>query len=346
MKAYIISFKLRYHNITLEIGKTYTVDQINVESGHFIVWEKMQKAFDHRDVFYTDFSDDVIEIEVLGNVKKSDHIYYYTDKFKVLRIVPPDEHKFFELDKNSNLIRYQKSNGYWEEFDYDLNNNCINQISSDGVFIKQKYDFNSNRIYFEHSCGNTETSIYNSSNKLIRRESKNETYYTSGIWDERWDEWEYDSNNNPVYYKNSDGHWNKKKYDDNNNVIRGDYSDGHWYIDEYNSDGKISKYEHSNGDWTRWFYNEHGDKIRLEKSDGFWITYDYDDKKRMIKEENSTGFFMKWEYDSDVILPSEYMISNGDRSDYVSWYKYKYDKNHSVIEYEDFNGIKYQITVE
>ena len=60
----------------------------------------------------------------------------------------------------------------------------------------------------------------------------------------------YDTNNNLIYFENSDGSWSKWEYDANGNVIY---------------------YENSNGQWIKWEYDTDGNKIYSENSDGVII---------------------------------------------------------------------------
>ena len=57
----------------------------------------------------------------------------------------------------------------------------------------------------------------------------------------------YDSNNNKIYYENSDGFWSKREYDSNGNRIYFETSDRFWSKREYDSNGNRIYYENSNG---------------------------------------------------------------------------------------------------
>lgn len=81
----------------------------------------------------------------------------------------------FEIrDKNSRLIYFEDSSGYWNKYGYDLEGNDIYCESSRGYWRKSEYDSDGNKIYYEISFG-------------------------------FWSKYEYDSGGNEIYYENSDG---------------------------------------------------------------------------------------------------------------------------------------------
>jgi hypothetical protein len=57
----------------------------------------------------------------------------------------------------------------------------------------------------------------------------------------------YDSNENQIYYEDSDGYWDKQEYDSNNNVIYLENSTGFWYKREFDSNGNCIYLEDSTG---------------------------------------------------------------------------------------------------
>ena len=58
----------------------------------------------------------------------------------------------------------------------------------------------------------------------------------------------YDSNENQIYYEDSDGYWDKQEYDSNGNQIYYEDSDGYWDKQEYDSNDNIIYSEKSDGD--------------------------------------------------------------------------------------------------
>jgi len=78
----------------------------------------------------------------------------------------------------------------------------------------------------------------------------------------------YDSNNNRIYYENTNGMWSKREYDENNNKIYYEDSNGHWEKREYDENNNMIYYEDSNGLWEKYEYDENNNVIYYENSDG------------------------------------------------------------------------------
>jgi hypothetical protein len=57
----------------------------------------------------------------------------------------------------------------------------------------------------------------------------------------------YDSNDNQIYFENSDGEWNKREYDSNGNRIYYENSTGYWTKRECDSNGNRIYFEDSDG---------------------------------------------------------------------------------------------------
>ena len=58
---------------------------------------------------------------------------------------------------------------------------------------------------------------------------------------------EYDSNDNVIYYENSNGYWAKYEYDSNGNETYYENSDGDWRKSEYDSNGNEIYFENNFG---------------------------------------------------------------------------------------------------
>ena len=76
---------------------------------------------------------------------------------------------------------------------------------------------------------------------------------------------EYDSNENLIHRKSSDGYESWREYDSNENLIHRKSSDGYEYWREYDSNGKVIHYKNSNGDET--WYDSNGNSITKEQFD-------------------------------------------------------------------------------
>ena len=78
----------------------------------------------------------------------------------------------------------------------------------------------------------------------------------------------YDSNNNRIYYEDSNGYWHKHEYDANNNVIYHENSDGYWIKREFDANNNVIYYEDSYGYWHKHDYDSNGNLIYFENSVG------------------------------------------------------------------------------
>jgi hypothetical protein len=182
-----------------------------------------------------------------------------------------------EYDSNNNIIYHENSDGYWYKEEYDLNNNRIYRENSDGSWYKQEYDSNNNIIYYEDSDGvirdkrnineniDPEEKYVNGLSSIINVPY----FYNLKVTDTPEHLWNrilskvfnlevgvnnngiYDSNNNEIYYEDSDGYWVKKEYDSNNNQIYYENSEGDWFKQEYDSNNNRIYYENSTGDWEK-----------------------------------------------------------------------------------------------
>ena len=264
-------------------------------------------------------------------------------------------------DSNNNEIYFEDSNGDWVKREYDSNNNKIYFENSYGDWVKWEYDENNNEIYYENSDGviivnrprNTINENIDSKQRYINgivNRLRTPYFINLGLYDVPRELWNdifsnlfkqivtyrsrsiYDSNNNQIYYENSDGHWGKWEYGENNNVIYRENSDGYWEKSEYDSNNNKIYYENSDGHWEKSEYDEYNNEIYYENSVGYWVKREYDENNNNIYSENSYGYWEKREYDenNNVIYIEK---SNG------YWYKREFDSNNNVIYREDSDGI-------
>ena len=85
----------------------------------------------------------------------------------------------------------------------------------------------------------------------------------------------------------------KLVYDSNDNLIYWEDTNYNWSKYEYSTDGnyKISKYfETSDGDWSKYEYDTNGNEIYFERSDDYWYKKEYDDNGNVFYYENSDGY--------------------------------------------------------
>jgi len=78
----------------------------------------------------------------------------------------------------------------------------------------------------------------------------------------------YNTNDNQIYFEDSNGDWKKREYDNNGNLIYQENSNGGWYKYEYDDNGNIIYREYNNGFWEKREYDTNGNIIYRENSDG------------------------------------------------------------------------------
>jgi hypothetical protein len=98
-----------------------------------------------------------------------------------------------------------------------------------------------------------------------------------------------DTNNNIIYFEDSNGYWEKREYDTNGNKIYFENSSGDWAKYEYDTNGNRIYWEYSNGYWEKYEYDTNGNQIYWEDSDGDWAKWEYDTNGNVIYSEDSNG---------------------------------------------------------
>ena len=100
----------------------------------------------------------------------------------------------------------------------------------------------------------------------------------------------FDSNNNLIYYKDSNGIEYWYKYDSNNNLIYYKDSSGFEYWQEFDSNNNMIYYKNSSG-FEYWKeYDSNNNMIYYKNSDGFEVWKEYDSNNNLIHYKNSDGF--------------------------------------------------------
>jgi len=179
--------------LTYTVGKTYSIDSMEICSHGFHFCEKMKDVLKYHE---PSKSFKLFEVEVLGKVETHDD-KGVTDKMKIIREIPLSEHKMFEVDSNGNEIHYKDSGGYecWKE--YDSNGNEIHHKTPSGFERWKEYDSHGNVIHYKTSRGSERWFEYDSNGKEI--------HYKDSYGNEYWKE--YDSNGNVIHFKDSDQDW-------------------------------------------------------------------------------------------------------------------------------------------
>ena len=148
----------------------------------------------------------------------------------------------------------------------------INKLSDK---IKPPYIHNLRKVYdvpreywdrimsyvFAEKVSVGESDIYNDRGKQIYHENETSEGYF-------WFVNKYNSNNNIIYYKNSDGVWSKWEYDKQNRLLYQQKNDGSWEKAEYDKFGNLVYNATSDGWWVKNGYNKSGDLIYKETSEG------------------------------------------------------------------------------
>jgi len=190
----MIGYKATYNgkckNKTYKLGKTYTL------KGKLKMCEKgFHFCKDLIDVFYYYPPNKylkVFKVEALGNIEtiadKS-----VTDKIKILEevnlsnmVIEKNAYKKY-FDDKGNLIKVEKSTGYWVKYEYDKNNNRIKKEHSTGFWIKYEYNDKNNKIKEENSNGSCCKYEYDENNNIIKED------YNGNLI-----EYKYDKNNNLI----------------------------------------------------------------------------------------------------------------------------------------------------
>lgn len=161
-----------YGGFKYEVGKTYE-HHGHVEpclSGfHYCrVMENVLNYYEPRPDFV------LLEVEILSDIIVHRNDKSVTNKIKVLRVIPTEEHKLFTFENNTIHYKDNSLGGfeYWNE-----------------------YDSKGNSIYFKNLSGIAWWKEYDSNNNIIHyRDHKNYQWWR-----------QYDSNNNEIFFKTTDG---------------------------------------------------------------------------------------------------------------------------------------------
>jgi hypothetical protein len=80
--------------------------------------------------------------------------------------------------------------------------------------------------------------------ELVLNKVYNQPVTTNG----RWEKFVYDSNDNEIYWEDSNSNWVKQEYDDQGKIIYWEDNTGFWYKYEYDDYGYQNYYENSDGE--------------------------------------------------------------------------------------------------
>lgn len=200
------------------------------------------------------------------------------------------------------------------------------------------------------------TYLYDNKGNLIYEKSHSETKKGSFDWEK---ELRYDSENNKIYEKDSNGHGALYKYDKDKNIIyKKDLKYGEEHNYEYNDKNNLvlhkqgtstTTYEYDkNNNMTQiktfssnnkireviiWEYDENNNKIHQKASDGFEIWWKYDENNNLVyekKTENDETYIEIWQ-EFDVNNNLIYKKVFGNLTNTILEEFYKYDENGNMI---------------
>lgn len=148
MKAYKATYNLTCQNFKFEVGQAYEIQgELKICNNGFHFCKKMEDVL----IYYSPQLDFILlEVEPLGDVI-DDENKSVTNKIKIIRIIPQEEHKLFDIDGRT--IHCKNSNGdeWWDGF--DERSNLIYHKNSDGDEWWREFDGRNNCIHFKDSNG-------------------------------------------------------------------------------------------------------------------------------------------------------------------------------------------------
>jgi YD repeat-containing protein len=222
MKGYKATKNMKCLDLTYVVGKTYSIDKLEICSYGFHFCQKMKDVIG----YYFPTKDFVLlEVEALGEIQtKGDKSA--TDKLKVIRVVPREEYTF-------NI----------HECEYDSFGNKIKEISPDGDVWQYEYDSYGNRIKVTGPFRNVYQYEYDSFGNMIK------ITILIGL-KATFHQYEYDSFGNRIKEITPSGNVFQYEYDSFGNMIKKTSPYGTVWYYEYDSFGhKIKESRPSGNTW-------------------------------------------------------------------------------------------------
>jgi YD repeat-containing protein len=132
MKGYKATKNMKCRDLTYEVGKTYSIDQLEICFHGFHFCQDMKDVLN-----YYEHSEDfvLLEVEALEEIiTRGDKSV--TDKMKIIRVVPIEEYTFpvnkYEYDASGNVISETLPSGGVYKYEYDASGNKISETEPDG----------------------------------------------------------------------------------------------------------------------------------------------------------------------------------------------------------------------
>ena len=226
MKGFKATRNMKCLTLTYEVGKTYSVNNLEICKHGFHFCEKMEDVLE-----YYNYDDDfvLLEVEALGEtITRGDKTV--TDCIKIIRVIPKEEYTFeipkpivdpniYEYDDRNNRISETYPDGYKISYEYDDRNNRISETYPNGYKISYEYDDRNNKISETNSYDRKYSWEYDDRNNRI-----SETYPNGNKWS-----WEYDDRNNKISETHPSGYKFSYEYDDRGSMISKAYNNEELY---------------------------------------------------------------------------------------------------------------------
>ena len=184
-----------------------------------------------------------------------------------LLVEPPGSWKKTEY-VNGKVVYIESSYGGAQEWvGYDEIGNQISYKKRHSLCMQD--DFNAMQYAFAKTTGDYLT--------------KPETCYCNRCGN-YWEKFEYDGNNNCVYWENSEGSLEKNEYDMTGNHLYWEMTfqenrkyETIWEKFEYDVNGNCIYSLDWQGGWEKFEFDENGNEVSYENSEGYWKKREFDE---------------------------------------------------------------------
>jgi YD repeat-containing protein len=188
MKGYKATKNMKCRDLTYEVGKTYSIDQLEICFHGFHFCQDMKDV-----LYYYEHSEDfvLLEVEALEEIiTRGDKSV--TDKMKIIRVVPIEEYTFpvnkYEYDASGNVISKTLPSGGVCKYEYDASGNKISETDPYGYVYKYEYDASGNKISQTNPYGYVCKYEYDASGNVISKTDPDGDVY----------KYEYDASGNKI----------------------------------------------------------------------------------------------------------------------------------------------------
>ena len=152
-------------------------------------------------------------------------------------------------------------------------------------------------MYFE------KLQIYPEYNRILRKVNiKRKSSVMENEEKSDLEKYEFNEEENLIYYQKQTGEWERYLHDDNDNIIFSINNESKTVQYQYNDDFNMISSQDSYNNYSDYIYNEDNKIIYSESTDGSWEKYDYDDNLNLVSYENSAGKIEKYSYDNEGYL--------------------------------------------